>query len=284
MSDKISIGMAELPNRPHALYRFFDASDVLLYVGITASLGVRMGNHSKGKPWCTAVHHVAIDHFPTRQAALNAERRAIREEQPLHNQQHNVFVTAPDRPETDEVIPLEMDIIYGIIGIDQGSPELAKWIQRARESAADDEREYRGDDIEVAYQLVTNLQSDFWELQYKVSQLLAALPAEQRERYNAEEHVEPLLLLRGREKDNYYPYVLELLTADLEWAALGRLPSDEREKWLRFAYDREDQIAVLPVTAALRYYRASRAGNLDELLVREDRDGVWAIDPNPGGG
>jgi predicted GIY-YIG superfamily endonuclease len=94
MTDPISIGQASLNTRPHALYRFYDASDVLLYVGITVDPGARFKKHGGDKPWWSEVDRISIDHFATRQEALAAERKAIKEEQPLHNVIHNEFVDA----------------------------------------------------------------------------------------------------------------------------------------------------------------------------------------------
>ena len=74
MPRRVSVASLAINNQPHALYRFFDRTDVLLYVGITANLPTRMKNHSKGKPWWTQIHNITIEHFDTRQDALDAER------------------------------------------------------------------------------------------------------------------------------------------------------------------------------------------------------------------
>ncbi|MEV1013740.1 GIY-YIG nuclease family protein [Micromonospora sp. NPDC049801] len=101
MPRRVSAATLALENQPHALYRFFDRTDVLLYVGITADLPTRLKSHRKGKPWWTQVANITIEPFETRQEALDAEKRAIREEGPLHNDQHNphVWVETGVRPE-----------------------------------------------------------------------------------------------------------------------------------------------------------------------------------------
>lgn len=100
MSRPISIGQASLNDRPHALYRFFDRSDVLLYVGITADLPKRFKDHRKEKPWWTQISTIKIEPHESRSAVLEAEAEAIRTEQPLYNSTHNTFIApAPVSPE-----------------------------------------------------------------------------------------------------------------------------------------------------------------------------------------
>ncbi|KPC70415.1 hypothetical protein ADL26_16950, partial [Thermoactinomyces vulgaris] len=65
-------------NRPHALYRFYDRSDALLYIGISMNLPQRLQNHRNEKPWWLEVSRIGIEPFVSRQAALLAEKKAIR--------------------------------------------------------------------------------------------------------------------------------------------------------------------------------------------------------------
>lgn len=84
---------------PHALYRFWDANDRLLYVGITANPGSRWKQHSKDKPWWHDVTRVTIERYPDRLSVLNAERTAITLERPVHNVVHNgKRYVDPERP------------------------------------------------------------------------------------------------------------------------------------------------------------------------------------------
>lgn len=71
------------------LYRFFDADDVLLYVGIAGNPGRRFNEHNKDKDWWSQVARSTMEHHPDRHAALEAERLAIIAERPLHNVVHN---------------------------------------------------------------------------------------------------------------------------------------------------------------------------------------------------
>ncbi|MFF8840492.1 GIY-YIG nuclease family protein [Streptomyces sp. NPDC015130] len=73
-----------------ALYRFFDAESRLLYVGITSRLRVRMTEHARdyAGTWWPEVDKRSVDWYPTRTDAGQAERTAIKDEQPLHNVLH----------------------------------------------------------------------------------------------------------------------------------------------------------------------------------------------------
>lgn len=100
MTGPISIGQAGLNGRPHALYRFYDRSDVLLYVGITMDLPKRLKAHRKEKPWWLEISSITVEPHESRAAALDAEAEAIRSEKPLYNTTHNTFVAqGPITPE-----------------------------------------------------------------------------------------------------------------------------------------------------------------------------------------
>lgn len=69
----------------HVLYRFRNADNVLLYVGITDSIRRRFNEHSKQVAWWSDVASCQIEFFPSRQALALAEYLAILNEKPLHN-------------------------------------------------------------------------------------------------------------------------------------------------------------------------------------------------------
>lgn len=73
---------------PTKLYRHFDAEGRLLYVGISLGVLHRLAQHMNGSHWAEGIARVEVESFPTRGAALAAERTAIRTEQPLHNVVH----------------------------------------------------------------------------------------------------------------------------------------------------------------------------------------------------
>jgi hypothetical protein len=76
---------AQKQKRGAELYRHFDASGRLLYVGIARDTMVRLGSHRLQSSWYDRVARVEIERFPTRSAALKAEAKAIRTENPECN-------------------------------------------------------------------------------------------------------------------------------------------------------------------------------------------------------
>lgn len=66
------------------LYRLYDESGALLYVGIATGLGHRFDEHQK-KPWFPDVLTVRLERFASREDALAAEKAAIAAESPPHN-------------------------------------------------------------------------------------------------------------------------------------------------------------------------------------------------------
>jgi predicted GIY-YIG superfamily endonuclease len=78
-----------------SLYRHFDAEGSLLYVGISLSWPARTKAHAHGSRWFDMVAKVEIERFDTREAALDAEREAIKREKPKFNIIHNRDTKAP---------------------------------------------------------------------------------------------------------------------------------------------------------------------------------------------
>lgn len=85
----------------NSLYRLFDASDRLLYIGISNSALARWEAHRKSKPWWPEVANVSVEHFDSRQAAFAAEALAIKEEGPPYNSQRLVAEPVDEAPEED---------------------------------------------------------------------------------------------------------------------------------------------------------------------------------------
>lgn len=80
----------ELSRNPCYLYKHFDSDGNLLYVGISFSVAERISQHKKGSNWFADSGYVTILKFPSRSLAEQAERIAIRTENPLHNVIHKV--------------------------------------------------------------------------------------------------------------------------------------------------------------------------------------------------
>ena len=87
-----------------SLYRFYDEDDRLLYIGITSAACARLAQHAALKEWFPKVTRSTFEHYPTRDAAMAAEKAAIVAEEPLHNLRHH-----PKRP-SRAARPDEMDI------------------------------------------------------------------------------------------------------------------------------------------------------------------------------
>ena len=78
-----------------ALYRFYDAQEGLLYVGVSRDHWRRRKQHSVSQPWYPLVRHQAITWYDSEDAAYAAEAIAIREEAPRFNVAGAV---RPDQP------------------------------------------------------------------------------------------------------------------------------------------------------------------------------------------
>lgn len=67
------------------VYRMFDSSGALLYVGLSMSLPARLAGHRADKQWWPEIATISVEHFASRDAAAEAEVVAIRLERPAHN-------------------------------------------------------------------------------------------------------------------------------------------------------------------------------------------------------
>lgn len=69
------------------LYRFYDHGGNPLYIGISGNGATRLDDHRKRSEWWPLAEHIAISVYDTAEAAKDAERAAIRGEQPRFNKQ-----------------------------------------------------------------------------------------------------------------------------------------------------------------------------------------------------
>jgi predicted GIY-YIG superfamily endonuclease len=67
------------------LYRYYDANDNLLYVGITDSISRRAHQHQKNSQWHQFAVRADLHHYISREEALEAESMAIAQENPYYN-------------------------------------------------------------------------------------------------------------------------------------------------------------------------------------------------------
>ena len=85
-----------------ALYRHYDKSERLLYVGVTRDPARRFAVHCVSKDWAHDVVTIRLEWFQSKTDAFDAERVAIASERPVYNFQHNGLkptrFAAPARP------------------------------------------------------------------------------------------------------------------------------------------------------------------------------------------
>lgn len=72
-----------------SLYRHYDKDGALLYVGVSLSTLQRLGQHAEHSHWFSSIERITIEHFQSRESALEAERQAIQNETPFYNVRHN---------------------------------------------------------------------------------------------------------------------------------------------------------------------------------------------------
>lgn len=91
------------------VYRLYDASGTLLYVGIAANGYGRLETHRREKPWWPNVRRVVMSQYDNRWTALYVEACAIRDEQPLHNLARNEITSEIGHARARNLEPLSVD-------------------------------------------------------------------------------------------------------------------------------------------------------------------------------
>lgn len=97
-----------------ALYRFFDAEDVLLYVGITNHVGRRWDDHIRKRPWWNDIERQTVNWFPSRSAAEEAEKLAIQTEDPLYNVTYSPRYSPSAKGTGDQTKPRQVRVPDGM--------------------------------------------------------------------------------------------------------------------------------------------------------------------------
>ena len=72
-------------NKTQYLYRHFDCDGQLLYVGISKDPAKRTGEHSSTAHWFDKISQITVEKFETRKQVIEAEKKAIQNENPLFN-------------------------------------------------------------------------------------------------------------------------------------------------------------------------------------------------------
>lgn len=93
--------------KPSRLYRYFNAEDELLYIGISLCAFTRLRQHIGIDEWAGQITKVTIEHFANRSAALQAERKAIREEKPKYNIYHKNSKPTKEEQQEEELTKFE---------------------------------------------------------------------------------------------------------------------------------------------------------------------------------
>lgn len=111
----------------HVLYRFFDAHDRLLYVGITGDPESRFHAHSSDKPWWGHVATIKLERFPSRKALAEAEIIAIQSERPKYNRAHSAAFEQAFRPRGRRQPAVSIAPEANMFGTDRVDQQPADW-------------------------------------------------------------------------------------------------------------------------------------------------------------
>jgi predicted GIY-YIG superfamily endonuclease len=232
---KVSVGLDELPETPHFLYRLYDRTDALLYIGITNDPKARFKHHRRHKDWWPDVDQskTRIDYFASRSAALDAEAKAIKTENPLYNDQHNLTVDTPTRMAAAEAVNAFADSMLARM---LGDPDA---VEAALQEAEADMAELRGDgevieDASAAAWAASNIaermQSAITVYQRTVANLIAWLP---------EEVVQPAYEMAcadlgipfGEDDPDLADAAAQYIQDGMAGRLLAALPDDEEQRW-----------------------------------------------------
>jgi predicted GIY-YIG superfamily endonuclease len=87
-----------IANEPHAVYWCYDKSGVLLYIGCTRNLELRLSEHRRTKAWWSEIVDIRSVEVATGVEACEIERQAIWNGKPLHNLQHQPIAGLATQP------------------------------------------------------------------------------------------------------------------------------------------------------------------------------------------
>lgn len=110
------------------LYRHFDHGGRLLYVGISLDVLRRTQQHRQTAHWFRDVAKFTAERFPSRAAAIAAERQAIADENPAFNKQRPKFVPskAAAPPAASLITPAPRARAIAFPGLPQWRSDRAK--------------------------------------------------------------------------------------------------------------------------------------------------------------
>lgn len=102
--------MSPFPGRT-ALYRIYDDSDLLLYVGISNDFDRRWKEHAEVQPWWPEHRWMKVYWHDTRKEAETAEALAIEAEKPKYNKSDGVLVLGDTRCSFSPPAEIEDDMM-----------------------------------------------------------------------------------------------------------------------------------------------------------------------------
>lgn len=105
----------------YALYRYFDATDRLLYVGKSGNLAARGKAHIRTSQWMQFASRSAIERYDSPGALTEAERTAIQTEGPVFNLQYN------DTPEAKERLRAYLEEVGRLDLMPASRPAAGPW-------------------------------------------------------------------------------------------------------------------------------------------------------------
>lgn len=119
-----------LADRQTAVYRLFDADDVLLYVGISANLNRRMVDHRRSSSWWPNVRRGAVTWYRNRTIARRKEAEAINTEDPRYNIRHHNPNTIREPSTTPKIFQkprMSFEHAAGVLHVP--ADKLETWVQ-----------------------------------------------------------------------------------------------------------------------------------------------------------
>jgi len=137
----------EIKHKPTSLYRAYAEGGELLYVGISLSVMARLSSHSSSSEWFEHAAFVDVARFPSRQEAIEAETKAIKEEYPFYNKQGAVkrpvvYSKRPQLPATSLTNLLDIHKLFWDL-LDPLEREIESYKQRIREAEIRKGRMYK---------------------------------------------------------------------------------------------------------------------------------------------
>lgn len=94
------------------LYRYYNSSNILLYIGLTNKMSRREYEHSLESPWYSQSSYVTVEHFEDAREAAHKENIAISLENPLYNKDVSGLYAADKRNNPDGIVTIEEFIEY----------------------------------------------------------------------------------------------------------------------------------------------------------------------------